>query len=98
MELDVNIFGTDIVSEMVLMLYFGILIFMVKDRLCSINYSKKILYIILFKSYLKLQCTLPSMGLPLVADKWKNSVAVICFYAIPNRVNIARFITFLISV
>ena len=41
MELGVNIIGVEIISEMVLILCFDVLIFMVKDRLCSINYSKK---------------------------------------------------------
>ena len=40
-ELGVNIIGAKIISKIVLILYFNILIFVVKDRLCSINYNKK---------------------------------------------------------
>ena len=42
MELDVNVIGAEIVFEIVLILCFNVLIFVVKDQLCSVNFSKKI--------------------------------------------------------
>ena len=51
MELGVNIIGAKIVSEIVLILCFDVLIFVVKDRLYSINYSKTNLYVTLFRSF-----------------------------------------------
>ena len=52
-KLGVNVIGVEIVFEMVLILCFDILIFVVKDQLYFINYSKKNLYVTLFRSYLK---------------------------------------------
>ena len=50
-KLGVNIIGAEIISKMVVILCFDALIFVVKNRLCSINYSKKNLYVTLFKNY-----------------------------------------------
>ena len=54
MELGINIIGAEIVFEMILILCFDVLIFVVKDQLCSINYSKKKIYVTLLRSYLEL--------------------------------------------
>ena len=54
MELGVNIIGAEIVFEIILILCFDVLIFVVKDRLCFVNYSEKKIYVTLLRSYLEL--------------------------------------------
>ena len=41
-ELGINIIGAEIISKIILILCFDVLIFVMKNQLCSINYNKKL--------------------------------------------------------